>query len=227
MPLSAFFGAELAVAEYHTLPLSAAKSGADMLLEANWPLPYFEHARISLENIGSTTRQVSVRIQQRTAAPARDAGHFHATYQHSVAPFDQDDRYQVAALQGHGKYVGTLMFMQGTLDREAVAARYPLGFLEGDERILVDGAESVLGTGTEDYFDAGYYWTSGRFDAPFATLISRSEDANGGSVTAARWHVLTNSIEFDKSLELTFEYGAPRPKSATDYASVAYYYLFR
>jgi hypothetical protein len=119
-----------------------------------------------------------------------------------------------------------MVFMQGVLDSDAVAAHYPLGFLEGDERIVVDGSATVLGTGTEDFFDAGYYWGSGRFDSPFATLISRHEDANGGSVTAARWHALTNSIEFEDSLELTFEYGAPRPKSATDYASVAYYYLF-
>jgi hypothetical protein len=47
-----------------------------------------------------------------------------------------------------------------------------------------------------------------------------------GSVTAGRWHVLTDSIEFRESLDFSFEYGADRPRTAERYASVAYYYLF-
>jgi hypothetical protein len=226
LPLSSFFGADLAVANYQTLPLTAARNGSSVTFGSNWPLPYFNHARISLENTGSGPREVLVRLQQSTDPPPMAAGHFHALYQHNVGPFNDGDRYQLANLEGRGKYVGTLVYMQGQLDNEAVAARYPLGFLEGDERIAVDGEETVLGTGTEDFFDAGYYWGNGRFDSPFATLISKTEDANGGSVTAARWHILTNSIEFNQSLAFSFEYGADRPHSATDYASVAYYYLF-
>jgi hypothetical protein len=226
LPLSAFFGAELALAEYNTLPLSAAKNGDQLTLEANWPLPYREHAHISLHNTGTTKRQVQARIQQGEEALPDGAGHFYASYRRSVGPFQPGDRYQHATLQGAGKYVGTLMYLQGTLDTEAIHAHYPLSFLEGDERITVDGADSVLGTGTEDYFDAGYYWGAGRFDSPFATLISREEEADGGSITAARWHILSNSIEFKESLDFSLEYGANRPQSATDYASVAFYYLF-
>ncbi|HET8933584.1 MAG TPA: DUF2961 domain-containing protein [Polyangiales bacterium] len=226
LPLSSFFGADLAVADYHTLPLSATRSGSDVTFECNWPLPYFEHARISVENASDVARAVKISLQQSTQPTPSAAGHFHAVYRHSVGPFNDGDRYQLANVEGRGKYVGTLVYMQGQLDNEAVAARYPLGFLEGDERIAVDGKDTVVGTGTEDFFDAGYYWGNGRFDSPFATLISKTEDANGGSVTAARWHILTNSIEFEQALDFSFEYGADRPKSATDYASVAYYYLF-
>lgn len=226
LPLSAFFGAELAVADYQTLPLSAARTGADVTFEANWPLPYFERARISMENTSGAARNITLSLRQSTKPPPPAAGHFHTHYQHSLGPFKAGDRYALATLQGPGKYLGTLMYMQGQLDNEAVAARYPLAFLEGDERITVDGEDTILGTGTEDYFDAGYYWGNGRFDSPFATLISKAEDANGGSVTAARWHILSNSIEWKDTLDFSFEYGADRPPSATDYASVAYYYLF-
>jgi hypothetical protein len=62
--------------------------------------------------------------------------------------------------------------------------------------------------------------------APFATLVSLSEEDERGSVRAARWHVLTNSIEFRESLDFSFEYGADRPRTAERDASVAYYYLF-
>lgn len=225
MPLSAFFGAELSVAEYATLPLAATRVGEEVILEANWPLPYFEQARITLENTSDAEVQLTLSVSQDASAPPVDAGHFHASYQHSSGPFLEGARYDVATLDGHGKYVGTLLYMQGTLDADAYA-HYPLGFLEGDERIVIDDEVAVLGTGTEDFFDAGYYWGSRRFDSPFATLISRDETADGGSVTAARWHILTNSMEFKRSLALSFEYGADRPQSATDYASVAYYYLF-
>jgi hypothetical protein len=118
------------------------------------------------------------------------------------------------------------MFLEGQSDPETVAKPHALAFLIGDERIVIDGSETLLGTGTEDYFDAGFYWDDGPFDSPFAALISQDEQDERGSVTAARWHVLTNSIEFSESLDFSFEYGANRPRTAIRYASVAYYYLF-
>ncbi|HTU59263.1 MAG TPA: DUF2961 domain-containing protein, partial [Polyangiales bacterium] len=164
-----------------------------------------------------------VSVHEQRNAPPSEAGHFHVRFVERAEP---GDRYQVAELRGPGKYVGTLMFMQGQADPDSIAPPHTLAFLEGDERIVVDDIESVLGTGTEDYFDAGYYWLSGRFDSPFATLVALSEDDEHGSVTAARWHVLTNSIEFRESFDFSFEYGADLPKTAERYASVAYYYLF-
>jgi hypothetical protein len=227
LPLSAFFGAELALADFRTLPLASTRVGSDVQLEANWPMPYFTHARITLTNSSSEARAALVRIAHLSDAPKPAAGHLHATWNQRRAPFQVDERYPVAALKGHGKYVGALVYMQGVVDPSS-ATPYPLGFLEGDERIVVDGTTCEEGTGTEDYFDAGWYWNEGRFDAPFATLISREEDQamKTGSVTAARWHALTIAIEFESSFELSFEYGANRPQSATDYASVAFYYLF-
>ena len=42
-------------------------------------------------------------------------------------------------------------------------------FMEGDERVYVDGlrSPSIYGTGTEDEFDGGYYFNHGAFTLPF------------------------------------------------------------
>jgi hypothetical protein len=205
--------------------MSVRIAAGQVALELSWPMPFFTHARVVLRNRGQASREVSVRVVGDQEEPAGTSGHFHAVWNERRGPFHSDERYMVAAVRGRGKYVGTLMYMHGSTDTDS-ATPYPLGFLEGDERVSVDGRAAVLGTGTEDYFDAGWYFRDGRFASPFSALIARSDDgASGlGSVTAARWHLLGDAIEFADSFELSFEYGANRPQAASDYASVAFYY---
>ncbi|HEX4340670.1 MAG TPA: hypothetical protein VH062_32400 [Polyangiaceae bacterium] len=45
-----------------------------------------------------------------------------------------------------------------------------------------------------------------------------------GQVTAVRWSLLGDAIDFQKSFDLSFEYGANSPATALDYASAALYY---
>jgi Protein of unknown function (DUF2961) len=225
LPLATLFGCRDQLASFETLPLSVRLKSSSVELVSSWPMPFFQHARLLLVNSGSAAHAVSVQVAKRSVAPEPAAGHFHAVWNQRRAPFSAHDRYPVAALSGGGKYLGTLMFLHGQVDAES-ATPYAMGFLEGDERIVVDGETVSQGTGTEDYFDAGWYFRDGRFDSPFATLIAlaKDRDTGRGSATMARWHVLSDAIEFRDSFELSFEYGANRPDSASDYASVAFYY---
>ncbi|MBI3070916.1 MAG: DUF2961 domain-containing protein [Deltaproteobacteria bacterium] len=99
--------------------------------------------------------------------------------------------------------------------------------LTWDEFGVVDGELRVAGTGTEDYFNAGWYFSAGVFDSPFAGLNFKESDATAGSgrISAYRWHILTDEINFSNSFDLRMEYGANRPELADRYASVAYHYL--
>jgi hypothetical protein len=225
LPLATLFGCRDQAISFDTLPLALEVRGSSVELEASWPMPFFEHARIDIVNRGRESRQVSARVAWSRDAVAPESMHFHAQTHENVAPFADAARYTVAAMRGPGKYVGTLVQMDGEVDPGS-ATPLPLGFLEGDERIVVDGATVGEGTGTEDYFDAGWYFPSGPFSTPFASAIAIASDdvSQRGSVTAARWHLMQDAIEFADSFELTFEYGANRPASATRYASVAFFY---
>jgi len=60
---------------------------------------------------------------------------------------------------GQGKFVGVSHTMRGVSYR---------GYLEGDERVYVDGARTpqIHGTGTEDFYEGGWYFNRDVFSEP-------------------------------------------------------------
>ena len=111
---------------------------------------------------------------------ADDALYFHAQFRRTTTRAGQP--VVVLEAEGRGHYVGTLLAMQPLHGRS-------LWYLEGNERVFVDGERtpSVLGTGTEDYFSSGWYFDTGPYAADYhgapitATLSGRS--------SACRWHI--------------------------------------
>jgi len=97
-----------------------------------------------------------------------------------------------------------------------------LSFLEGDEMIEVDGEKepSIRGTGTEDYFNSGWYFNQGEFAAPYHGLIIKDDSL--GRIAAYRFHVL-DVIPFKKSIRALIEHG-DRNTEVADYSSTAYWY---
>jgi hypothetical protein len=105
----------------------------------------------------------------------------------------------------------------------------PLNLLEGNELGFIDGLPRIFGTGTEDYFNGGFYFGSGAFDSPFAAAnhVQGGLGSDPGVVSCCRWHVLTDAIDFQESFTLRFQYGNNAPAVVQRYATVAYYYLNR
>jgi hypothetical protein len=97
-----------------------------------------------------------------------------------------------------------------------------LGMLEGPETIAIDGesAPSIVGTGTEDFFQGGWYFKGGSFDTPNHGVTVRSFLT--GRVSAYRF-LLHDPIPFEKSIAVRFDHGVANDMK-TDYASVAYWY---
>jgi hypothetical protein len=97
-----------------------------------------------------------------------------------------------------------------------------LGFLEGDERVFVDGEKepSIIGTGTEDYFSSGWYYNYGVYSAPYHGVTIKDDEKS--RINTYRWHI-EDPIPFKKSLNFTIEHGAGNDVTA-DYSSVAFWY---
>ena len=98
-----------------------------------------------------------------------------------------------------------------------------LGFLEGDEYIYVDGEEqaSIRGTGSEDYFNSGWYFDRGVYSAPYHGVTIKDEMLS--RINAYRWHI-EDAIPFTKSFRFTMEHGGQNDAPDVDYCSVAYWY---
>jgi hypothetical protein len=120
-------------------------------------------------------------------------------------------------IQGRGQLVGLSAAMSDS-KRESFA------FLEGDEYIHVDGESepSIAGTGTEDYFTCGWYFSAGPITlAPIGVTVI---DKTRWQVNAYRFHV-PDWIPFTRSLLFGIEVGDRVSNPiAGDYRLVLYSY---
>ena len=71
-----------------------------------------------------------------------------------------------------------------------------------------------------------WYFVHGTFSATFSAAVSVGERAPDipGQVTAVRWSLLGDAIDFQRSFDFSFEYVANSPPTALDHSSVAVYY---
>lgn len=226
-PLGDFFGAAFGrYTAYAAAPLSLTSGGFTCL----FPMPYAAGARIEIRNTGR--RVVDPLFYNVTYyeldAPVEGGLRFHAQWRHEN-PTRPGQPYTLLEAHGSGQYVGCQLFMQNRewwLRPPLSAIVFPrgagIGMLEGYERIWVDGEStpSVIGTGTEDYFNAGWYFLGGRFATPEYGCTVRNLVA--GRVAAYRFD-LQAPVPFGRSLRLTIDHGFENQVSA-DYSSVAYWY---
>lgn len=229
LALADLFGARPKLASFTTWPMRVQPSDDHVQLSLSLPMP-FASARLQLSSHADAQgpHRLRVRLVGQDALPAAPWGTLHAQLRVENSP-EPGERFLVAELSGPGKYVGTLMMMRGGPFSEqaflTLPGPMPLNFLEGDDRLEVDG-EISQGTGTEESFNGGWYFSDGPFDSPFAALLHLYEDPQGtrGEATAVRWNVLSDAIPFQTSFRLSYEYGANHPQTASEYRGVAFFY---
>ncbi|HBO45665.1 MAG TPA: hypothetical protein DD670_17405 [Planctomycetaceae bacterium] len=161
-----------------------------------WPMPFQGKARIEIEN-QSDNRMGALYYYidwLKREEPKKDALYFHAQYRQE-RPHDPAHDYTILEATGRGTYVGTVL---------SAHCGYHAWFGEGDDRVYIDGETepSLVGTGTEDYFNDA--WGFREFCHPQAgcpIFEGRSIDSR---VTAYRWHV-RDPIPFRKSIRFTIE----------------------
>lgn len=225
LPLALLFGARHRLAPFTTLPLSVELDGNSARLTLSVPMPFAQRAQIELVNATDTPRTLRVRLYGSDELPRGEWGRLHVALSEQRDP-QPGQRFDAAAVSGRGKYLGTLMYMRGKADESRSVRASELGFLEGDERLEIDGQLTALGTGTDNYFNGGFYFKDGPYNAPFAAVsqLDADEDRGVSETTMVRWTILSEQLSFQSQLALSFELGADRPGTVRDYAAVSFYY---
>ncbi len=126
----------------------------DGWLYCYFPMPFWKSANIRLVNSRSQQPvqvEYAVSYSQRPYAP--NAGYFHARW-HQENPVGIMEDYKVLDTRGHGHFVGCVLTMSSVY-----YASQGRGHLEGDARLYIDDSRTpvVAGTGTEEYFNWGWY----------------------------------------------------------------------
>ena len=95
------------------------------------------------------------------------------------------------------------------------------------------GCRRMPGTGTESYVNTGFYFNRGPYGTPFAqgwgmakfdVAVPFRLPVEHGKVSACRWHVLGDVIDFQSSLRVEYEIGPGDPSLLDRYRTVAFYY---
>ncbi len=119
--------------------------------------------------------------------------------------------------EGKGQYVGTILQAQGLNPGMTL-------FFEGDDSTAVDGQFRMHGTGSEDYFNGGWYALVNRWDGKMSLPIHGSLTYSLPLARTGGYRLfLSDKIPFEKSFYQSIEHG-PTDNIPGYYTSVAFYY---
>jgi hypothetical protein len=212
LPLTMFFGAGINSGPYASLLMGNQDNFHYNLL------PFYSHGPFSYTirstgGVKGTLRAYAITIGD---VPA-NAGRLSAQLNHSPSTTLGTPHILLQA-EGSGHYIGTYAVTQGP---EGLPS-----WLEGDDVWTLDGALRIHGTGTEDYFNGGWYAVENRLDHPgaFPTHGFPDYGATDGQMRAAayRWHV-ADPVPFSTSIKAEIERG-DQNRAMADYRSLGWYY---
>lgn len=180
-------------------------------------MPFWSNARIELENIShqSIDNVFSRILTSNNTATKKELGYFKTIHNKAIKNYSDNTDYLVANIDGKGKYVGTII--------EAVQVNDTFFcWLEGDEHIYVDDAQTpvFIGTGTEDYFNSTFYFFFDEYSLQ-QNGCTNSDDFYHKSMY--RFH-LTDPINFEKNIRFQIEHGDFNNKLGI-YNSLAFLYV--
>lgn len=216
VPVNMFF----AIADRHCLHQSLLAGFRNDRLYNYLPMPFSRGARIEIEAADEAFDvKIGYQIEKYTAD---EVLYLSAFYNEALPANDVDRPFLLLDTKGAGHYVGTFLMTEAKTHGDE---QLPV-WLEGDEVFTCDGEMRIHGTGTEDYFNCGWYSVPGRLNNPGSFPLhgfpqfSMSEI---GKASAYRWH-LSDPVPFKESIHVSVEHGTNNT-IVGDYRSVAFYYL--
>ncbi|MEW5719857.1 MAG: glycoside hydrolase family 172 protein, partial [Chloroflexota bacterium] len=214
-PLGSFFG----IGQFSTYRAKSLAAGMDdsSALYIYFPMPFEKRARIELFNSrGVALNGISYEIKHKAFASSfAQVGYFKTQFNNQVHTGGDGTDVRILDTPGAGHFVGVVLSILGEANRM---------YLEGDERIYIDDNRSpaIHGTGTEDFFNAGWYYRGGPFSLPVHGLAANVHDASFDRTAQYRLF-LADAIPFHKHLTVGIEHGQTNDVSEEAWA-LAYYY---
>jgi hypothetical protein len=127
--------------------------------------------------------------------------------------------HTIADVKGKGHFVGTILTAQGLEDGST-------WYFEGDDRAIIDGKLKLHGTGSEDYFNGGWYAVMDRWDKGMSLPIHGALEYDlMTSRTGGYRFYLSDKLSFNESFQLTIEHQPDAKNNVrADYSSLGFFY---
>lgn len=190
-----------------------------------FPMPFFEGATVELMRRpleGPTRVKVEYAVRTAGTPPPDDAGIFRVQVLGKIHEVQKNELTLFEEVGG-GKWVGLVADTRrlGDLSWE---------YLEGDERVAIDGEDRLSwnGTGTEDFFNGGFYFrTTKGSPRPFTTAFAGAPFILVEPVAAVMYRLfLGDAVVYDNEIRAGLEIG-PTGEFDIQARTVAYYYAAR
>ncbi|MBV8177431.1 MAG: DUF2961 domain-containing protein, partial [Mycobacterium sp.] len=232
-PLGEFFGAGLGTDTVRSLMFATTpQPDGSLSLAAWWPMPFARSAHVTVVNAtDSPVTGIDSDVvfapdpQWAPALAGGRAGYFTARSHAGPTTIGQD--WLFADEQGHGKFVGVSHTIRGSRIKTSFGDDSPY-FLEGAERVYTDGSASPqwYGTGTEDFYEGGWYFHNGTTYSDPLTGQPDQRTATGGCAdycVAVYRLMLADAIGYHSAIRFGIEHGK-RNMVQPDYSSTAFLY---
>ena len=178
-----------------------------------------EQLDVPADRQAEVDRRAGTRARPSTCSPGRPGT---SPRSRTRGEATQGRDWTIADVTGRGKFVGVSQTMEGLL-----ADGNTRGYLEGDERVYVDGERTpaIHGTGTEDYYESGWYFNRGTYSTPFHGNSGHEVAAGDCSTSATARCGCTSPTRSRSSNQLDFgiEHGQQDDHPAI-YGSTAFLY---
>ncbi|PLS81601.1 hypothetical protein CYG49_01735 [Candidatus Saccharibacteria bacterium] len=215
-PLSGFFGIGEFGPQHETRSLAYGMN-EDGSLYMYFPMPYANRAVVKLVN--NTTGELSdvtyeIRHKEYTGS-FQNVGYFKTQY-NVTKPTQLDKDIVLLDTKGSGQVVSVVESQQGGHN-----SRW---FLEGDERALIDNSRTpqLHGTGTEDFYNGGWYYEHGPFALPTHGNTFNGNEGDQAKVSAYRTFI-SDAIPYRNDLRFTIEHGGNDETVSNAWTLVHYY----
>lgn len=217
-PIGDFFGYSFGDPSAHSLLVGSENDTA----YAYFPMPFDKSAKIEVVSEKQSGPPIHFVSDVFSSAQARQIGEgrFYALW-HRENPVAQGSPFTFIDVQGNGHLVGVILQAQGIEPGQTL-------FFEGDDEATLDGDLSIHGTGSEDFFNGGWYDVPGRWNGRLSLPLSGALDYQESMGRTGGYRLmLTDAYVFHKSLKLTIEHGGEGNQVPADYTAVSFLYLDR
>lgn len=189
------------------------------------PMPFDKNATLKLiykprKDVQQNPISVNVKVHYNTnKRNAKQEGKLYTVWHREKPQLGEFFTFLDTKAKGH--YVGTIH--SGQALRPGMTL-----FWEGDDSTYVDGKMRMHGTGSEDYYNGGWYALLDRWDRGISMPIHGALDYSlPMHRTGAYRFFLSDKISFEKEIYHGMEHGEVNNNFPVDYTSTAFYYADR
>lgn len=186
------------------------------------PMPFDKSATIKLvyktrTDVKQFPISVNTKVYYNTAKRnAEREGKFYSVWRREKTPLGKF--HEFLSFKGKGHYVGTIQQAQGLRPGMTL-------FFEGDDSTYVDKKARLHGTGSEDYYNGGWYALLDRWDRGNSLPLHGCLDYSlpMGRTGGYRFF-LADKMSFEEEIYHGIEHGEVQNNFPVDYTSVSFFY---